>query len=326
MLGFISRSLTALGYLAAAGIALIPFGYLTARLLPVVDLFAQFLFGAILGALLLCLVALLGRRFRLAIVAGTLLLTSVALALPYELPPGAATAEHRLRLLSFNIFFDNLRLPDVVAGVRATKADVVILLEVAPKNREGLRPLDQDYPYRIECWQKRRCDILVLSRVPLKDLEPSVTIVNTPPAWAAAELELGGCRFALVAAHLSLPFPFHYPGEQGARATSLTQIVQQIKQPKILAGDFNAASWGAIIADIAEATQLKVLTGYGATWPTPFPTYLGIPIDNILASREFTFLSRELEAIPGSDHRGVLADIALPPADQCQTPGRQAPQ
>jgi endonuclease/exonuclease/phosphatase (EEP) superfamily protein YafD len=317
MLKFASNALAVLGYFAAAGIALIPTGFLLGRVLPVVDLFAQFLFGGIIASFLVCIGALLIRRVRLATVAGALLLLCVGLILPYEMAPRQTASDRQLRLLSFNIFFDNAHLDEVVTRVRAINADVVFLLEVERKNRDGLRGLDQDYPYRIECWQKRRCDILVLSRVPLKDLEPRLTIINTPPAWAAAEIEFKGCRFSLVAAHLSLPFPFHYPGEQGARAESLTQIVQQIKEPKILAGDFNAATWGAIIADIAEQTHLNVLTGYGATWPTTFPTYLGIPIDNILASHDFTFLSRELEAIPGSDHRGVLTEIALPPEGQC---------
>lgn len=317
MPAIISRTFTVFGYIAAAGIALVPFGFLTARLIPVVDLFAQFLFGAIVGAAFLCFAAIIGSRPRLAILSGTLLALCLGLMLPYEQAPNATLTERRLRLLSFNIFFDNAKLDQAVDHIRATNADVVILLEVAPTNRDALRPLDRDYPYRIECWQKRRCDILVLSRAPLKDLESALTVINTPPAWAAAELDLSGCRFSLVAAHLSLPFPFHYPGEQGARATSLSQIVEQIKGPKILAGDFNAASWGAVIADIAAETKLDILTGYGATWPTPFPTYLGIPIDNVLASHEFAFLSRELQEIPGSDHRGVLTEIALPPAGQC---------
>ncbi|MBI1213877.1 MAG: hypothetical protein GC190_20640 [Alphaproteobacteria bacterium] len=320
MLGFISRTLTFFGYLVAAGIALVPFGFLTARLLPVVDLFAQFLFAAAIAALLLAAVALICRRYRLATVSGALLLVCLAQALPYEQTPQAKVAGPHVRLLSFNIFFDNQRLADVVQAVRALNADVVVLLEVAPHNRDLLRPLDQDYPHRIDCWQKRRCDILVLSRIPLTDLEPSLSIINTPPAWAAAALDIAGCRFALIAAHLSLPFPFHYPGEQAARATSLTQIVQQIEGPKILAGDFNAASWGAVVTDIADATQLQLLTGYGATWPTGLPTYLGIPIDNVLASRSLLFLSRELEEIPGSDHRGVLTEIALPSESRCATP------
>mgnify|MGYP002382201955 CR=1 FL=1 len=168
------------------------------------------------------LAAIIGSRPRLAVLSGTLLALCLGLMLPYEQAPNATLTERRLRLLSFNIFFDNAKLDQAVDHIRATNADVVILLEVAPKNRDALRPLDRDYPYRIECWQKRRCDILVLSRAPLKDLESALTVINTPPAWAAAELDLSGCRFSLVAAHLSLPFPFHYPGEQGARATSLS--------------------------------------------------------------------------------------------------------
>jgi len=320
MLVFFSRLLTVVGYLGAVAFALVPFGILTSRLIPVVDLFAQFLLGAIVAGALLGLAALLTRRYRLAGIVGGLWVLCIALAWPYQQQPSAEAQERRLKLLSFNIFFPNTKLADVVTQVRAVNADIVVLLEVAPPNRDQLRGLDNDYPYRIECWQKTRCDILVLSRVPLKDLEPSLTVINTPPAWAAAELEFKGCRFSLIAAHLSLPFPFHTPGQQGARAESLTQIVTQVAGPKILAGDFNAAPWGAIMSDIADTAHMRLLTGFGATWPTHFPQIVGIPIDHVLASEGFTFLSRELKLFPGSDHRGVLTEIALPPQDKCGAP------
>src|SRR5689334_22860621 len=110
MLGFFSRALTVLGYLAAASTALIPLGFLFGRYLPVVDLFAQFLFGGILASLFLCVGALLIRSWRLAAVAGTLLLLCVGLSLPYEIAPQQAATDRHLRLLSFNIFFDNEHL------------------------------------------------------------------------------------------------------------------------------------------------------------------------------------------------------------------------
>ena len=65
MLSFLSQSLTAIGYLGAAAFALVPFGILTSRVLPVVDLFAQFLLGAIVAGALLAVAALITGRYQL---------------------------------------------------------------------------------------------------------------------------------------------------------------------------------------------------------------------------------------------------------------------
>jgi endonuclease/exonuclease/phosphatase (EEP) superfamily protein YafD len=79
--------------------------------------------------------------------------------------------------------------------------------------------------------------------------------------------------------------------------------------PRLLVGDFNAATWGAVITHARTFAALDVLTGPSGSWPTFLPRDLGIPIDHMLASQEIAFVSRTLITIPGSDHRAVLAEI-----------------
>jgi endonuclease/exonuclease/phosphatase (EEP) superfamily protein YafD len=79
--------------------------------------------------------------------------------------------------------------------------------------------------------------------------------------------------------------------------------------PRLLVGDFNAATWGAVVTHARTFAALDVLTGPSGSWPTFLPRDLGIPIDHMLASQEIAFVSRTLITIPGSDHRAVLAEI-----------------
>jgi endonuclease/exonuclease/phosphatase (EEP) superfamily protein YafD len=86
---------------------------------------------------------------------------------------------------------------------------------------------------------------------------------------------------------------------------------------RILAGDFNATLdhdelrrlIGRGYRDAAEQAG----SGLRMTWPTdksPLPAM--VAIDHVLADRRIRVAGARTVAIPGSDHRGVLADLVLP--------------
>ena len=90
---------------------------------------------------------------------------------------------------------------------------------------------------------------------------------------------------------------------------------------RVLAGDFNAT---------LDHAELRRLIGRGyhdaaeragvalrPTWPVGkglLPTL--ITIDHVLADRRVRVVSARSVRIPGSDHRGVLAELLLPDADR----------
>ena len=115
----------------------------------------------------------------------------------------------------------------------------------------------------------------------------------------------------LFAAHLILPFPFTRYDVQPAQADDVANTVAGVSGPRLLVGDFNAATWGAIVARPRERAGMNVLTGPGGSWPTFLPRQMGIPIDHVMASPELALLSRRLLTVTGSDHRAVLTEIAF---------------
>ena len=98
---------------------------------------------------------------------------------------------------------------------------------------------------------------------------------------------------------------------QGGEIKEIVSTIEAIPGPRLLAGDFNAASWGATMTYAREKLGFTTLTGPDGTWPTFLPAQMGIPIDHILASEELAFISRQLFTIKGSDHRAVLAEVAF---------------
>ncbi len=295
-----------------AGLLLVAFGALFGRLHPLIDLFGQFLLPAIVAAAALTLLALLTGRHITAIVAVAALLANLAIAWPWLQDPAPIQANGpRFKLLVFNVFVYNPRLDLAVKLMREANADIVVLLEVIPRIRPGLSALDKEYPYRLECWQGPRCDALILSRFPLSDISATLPPAHTRRSLASVTVDVEGRPLSLFAAHLILPFPFTPFDVQPAQADDVATAVGSVSGPRLLVGDFNAATWGAGVAVPRVRAGLSVLTGSGGSWPTFLPRHAGIPIDHVLASSELVLASRKLLTAYGSDHRALLAEIAF---------------
>jgi endonuclease/exonuclease/phosphatase family metal-dependent hydrolase len=89
----------------------------------------------------------------------------------------------------------------------------------------------------------------------------------------------------------------------------------------VLAGDFNATLDHAELRRLLDRGYRDAAEQAGValrpTWPGDralIPTV--VTIDHVLADRRIRVVSVRTVAIPGSDHRGVLADLLLPDADR----------
>jgi endonuclease/exonuclease/phosphatase (EEP) superfamily protein YafD len=294
------------------GVFLVAFGAAFGRLHPTIDIVGQFVLAAMIGAVVIALLALLTARYTTALVAVAALLTNLLIAWPWiQSPAHTDAAGPKLKVLLFNVYYNNTHLDQVADLARRTNADIVVLLEVIPRVRPGLDNVVADYPHRVECWQERDCDALILSRFPLEDIRASLPEPKHRRPTAAARVAVGDRSLALFAAHLSLPPLLHPRNSQLDEMQSISEAVNGLSGPRLLVGDFNAATWGAVISNARNFAALHVLTGPSGTWPSFLPRDMSIPIDHMLASQDVVFLSREVITMPGSDHRAVLAEIAF---------------
>lgn len=83
----------------------------------------------------------------------------------------------------------------------------------------------------------------------------------------------------------------------------------------IVAGDFNAHSFDNEIAGFADSGLVDTYGAanfyYGPTWsPSSWVPSL-FRIDYIFSSHRFKVMESHTIELPGSDHRGVVADIAI---------------
>jgi len=223
-----------------------------------------------------------------------------------EAPAGTARF---LRVATFNLWGGNEHTQAITKYVDRADADVVVLQEVRDIHKELLALLGQHYPYRVG-----DNGLVILSKYPFL-ADGRIDRAGQPP-WMSliirwVKLDVNGQEIEIAGVHFARPF---YPDLQQGDIWTLTQFVLSQSGPLILAGDFNMTPWTVKLRGFTAVTKLHRFNSFYPTWPMrwrhtrllPF-----VPIDNVFASRQFASLGTTVGPYLGSDHRPVVADIAL---------------
>jgi endonuclease/exonuclease/phosphatase (EEP) superfamily protein YafD len=259
----------------------------------------------------------LWRRRKLLAVASALLalahVVAVVPALTQGRPSWAGTAP-TIRVLEANLFDDNSR-PDAAArALMAQDADVVMLMELTPRMH---RALDQagfagKYPFSADFdLTKSRQTEQIFSKHPF---------VHSGPVWLIPEsshpmidIRVGDQAVRLIAPHVS--GAEHDVTDWQAELEAISAYARSHRGPLVFAGDFNANRWTPAFGDVVNSGlhdgHEQVGRGLSFSWPawrhfTPL-----IRLDHVLMNDEVSARSVQDFAIPGSDHRGFVATLAV---------------
>jgi len=267
-----------------------------------------------LAAGLLALVALAWATGRRPLIGGAVILFAINLALLLTALPGAAPrapegAERFLRVATFNLWGRNDHPDNLEAFLAETDADAVVLEEVRERHKNLLAALAKHYPY-----QAGDYGLVILSKHPIL-ADGRIDRAGQPQRMSLiirwATLDVDGTQVGLAGIHLARPF---YPAFEAADIARLTQFVKDRPGPLILAGDFNMTPWTWKMRGLTRATGLKRYNTFLPTWPMRWrslPLLPLLPIDNVFASPHFSAIATDVGPRLDSDHRPVIADIAL---------------
>jgi endonuclease/exonuclease/phosphatase (EEP) superfamily protein YafD len=239
-----------------------------------------------------------------------LIMTLLLSGLPGMAPQAPDDAPRFLRVVTFNLWGRNDHHLDRVAAFLAdADADAVVLQEARAHHQAFLETLGARYPHRTG-----DNGLVILSKHPI--LSDNRVDRDGYPPWISlmvrrATLDVDGKTVDLAGVHLARPF---YPDLQQTDIVALTRFVQEHDGPLILAGDFNMTPWTVKLKDFTAATGLGRFNTFRPTWPMRWhdlPLLPFVPIDNVFASRHFANIETTLGPRLDSDHRPVIADIAL---------------
>jgi len=299
----------------ATGLGLLPLG---ARLWWIFDLTTHFRLQFLGVAGLLLVLLALRRKWlpaALLLVIGALNAWPVLPYLPRPvLAVAAAPTGAPLKVLTVNVSFRQFSARRFREIVAEAAPDVLLVIEFTPHAEEVLAEFDKLFPQQLKAPAEGPYGIALWSRFPL---EHAFTFPLGPVQGVEARVQTPAGAFTLLGVHLSAPT---LPRRAEQRNDELTMLVERraaIVGPVIVAGDFNVTPYSPYYSDWLAATRLTD-SRYGrslsASWPAVLPI-LGIPIDHVAVSNEFTILSHRRLPAFGSDHWGIMAELALQPAN-----------
>lgn len=232
--------------------------------------------------------------------------------------PLLPTAQADLRLLFFNVQADNSQPgAEIIEAALVHQPDVMVFAEAAPiwaiqAQTPGYTALP--CPPAGAADPEAPCELWIATQAPpLRHWQMQLN-----PIWTEryAVLELAAPQTqsqpAFVAvAHLAKPWL------SGVAEAELARVIAQLSwfpanQPVIVLGDFNAAPWSGPMRQLLRESRFRGLRQPPGTWPSGLGG-LGLPIDQVLVRGGARVVQiRPFGAELGSNHRGLIVDIALP--------------
>ena len=279
----------------------------------------------VVAGCLLGLAALALRLPRWAVLACLVVAVNLAIihlkAEPAAGPPPAASRQ--VKLLTLNLLGENYYTGRVSRYLRQTAADIVVLEENTPYWSEKLVELRDLYPYTWPDILPFSSDVLVLSRYPLAAAE-NLPITSTDDEWGVAlrvVVDLGDARLAVYGVHPDTPRSRPQFEARNAYLAALGTTVAARDQglPHVIAGDFNTPPTSAALDQLRLAADVRDAAGKGLRWPTrqplllaPYLSWLGAPVDHVLASPDIAVDAFAIGRHVESDHLPVIALLRVP--------------
>jgi endonuclease/exonuclease/phosphatase (EEP) superfamily protein YafD len=304
--------------------------------IELIDTFALYAFAPLLVAAPIGLAARSWRLLGLFALAAALFWHQLGyLFLPS--PASAAPAGTSLRVLTQNVRFTSEDASQLAALVRTEQPDVIVLQEMSTAFALDLTErIGPDYPYRTQTsTRSHRNGRGIFSRLPIREAE-QFRLLPRSSALLRVLLSVGEQQVWLYNVHLTTPriwtrdpagpIPRVMSGfvteVRGAELDQLTDDLELIDKPYILAGDFNLAAGSRPYREFPEEWRDAFAergSGFGHTFPTHY-VWRGlitlsapiIRIDYILSSPEIAPASARVPWLQSSDHLPVVADLIVP--------------
>ena len=277
-----------------------------------------FPYSAVLGVLVLgaLLAVPVLRSWWAVAVAAALVIAQAALLIPRFVPDGrsvpAGSAE--LRVATLNADAGRADPRALVALVRSERIDVLAVEQLPPGGVTALEKagLGALLPYHE---LHPEYDSSIYSRTPLTHGGP----LAAGTAWpqVTAEVTVGGRTVRLVAVHTY--YPLGDPKRWTRDMTALTSVARSGGPDTVFLGDFNASLDHAPMRDLLAAgltdTHAELGHGWARTWPAGnalVPPL--VQLDHVLHGSGLAAVSVGERTVPGTDHRAVVAVLALLPS------------
>jgi endonuclease/exonuclease/phosphatase (EEP) superfamily protein YafD len=228
--------------------------------------------------------------------------------------PAAVDADApRLRVVSANVLYTNQRLPDLLDELMSYDADVIALQEVTDRVQVAVvRQLTAEYPHQVLNETDNAFGSMVVSRLPLR--ADDVLDVGDLP-MLVVDVVVGTETVRVWNVHTRAPTRGYRRDVRDESLAAMEVLRADVSVPLVVLGDFNATRWNesfrSLLATGLRSAADDVGHGLRTTWKGSGGIPIEMVLDHVLVSDEIVTLDTRVGAGVGSDHRPVIADLAL---------------
>jgi endonuclease/exonuclease/phosphatase (EEP) superfamily protein YafD len=239
-----------------------------------------------------------------------------------------------VRILTSNMLLGKADPATLLGLIRDHRVDVLALQEYTPEAEDALEQagIGDLLPYRETHPDEAGSGSALYARFPLRDGGVRKNGGGFLQAYALMTVP-GAVPLLVESAHPCAPYrmgeqlhiwwsdlaeqPTAHAGMAGPEA--MTGLPGSAVPLRILAGDFNSTLDHAALRqligggyrDAAEAVGAGLIGTWGPYDGKPIPP---VTLDHVLVDRQIGVRAVSVHRIPGSDHRAVFAELAIPPA------------
>lgn len=223
----------------------------------------------------------------------------------------------RLRLLVCNVLTPNRQADKLLALVAAERPDVLVVVETDSWWEQRLAPLEQDYPYSLNCPQDNLYGMHVYSRLKLSDAEIQYLVDKEIPSMHMMVHLPQGPQVCLHCVHPMPPSPTEND-ESEDRDAELIMVGKSVAKsafPVIVTGDLNDVAWSTttrLFLKVSGLLDPRRGRGMFSTFHAGYP-FLRWPLDHVFHSDDFVLGSLRRLTHVGSDHFPILVELVYAP-------------
>ncbi|WP_332701542.1 endonuclease/exonuclease/phosphatase family protein [Devosia sp.] len=233
----------------------------------------------------------------------------------------AAPAEGSITMMTHNLFGMNYEMEKVTAAIFAEDPDIIVLQEYFGEQATELHPLLlAEYPFFVRCRGGKRANLGLYSRIPFDQQEdgacPSDAYGTTRTAHILASFQTeDGKPFSVITTHMDWPIPVSRQQEQ---LSVLSEVLDKIEGPMILAGDFNSTPWSyslrqfvannGLVRETMNLLTFPMSWHYFGAWRDTLPF---LPLDHVMTRGGVMVHGIHTGQATASDHLPVVFSFSV---------------
>lgn len=218
-----------------------------------------------------------------------------------------------LKIFAANVLQDNRAYNRMLQQIKDNDPDIIFLLETDSGWENGMRELEQQYPYLLKAPLANTYGLLFYSRMKMKEGKVVYLVKEDIPSIEAVLTLANGQNIKVWGLHPEPPVPGEnlYATAKDKELMKVALMVKECKLPVIVFGDLNDVAWSHTTELFRKTSRLldpRRGRGFYSTF-SAHHWFIRFPLDYIFCSKEFGLVKMKRMPKNGSDHFATFTHI-----------------